>query len=108
MLAAKKKRRKGGAVSEHQITQMTERYVNIDLRLVILPIKEMKKDQINILLDTGAILILIKVRNLKGETLIREKPIALTGVIDHQVRTIGKIRATRAFRRQGNSTYRMS
>ncbi|EGI58027.1 hypothetical protein G5I_13901, partial [Acromyrmex echinatior] len=45
-----------------------------------------------LLLDTGATLILIKVGNLKAETLIREKPMALTGMTD-QVKTIGKIRA---------------
>ncbi|KYN18580.1 hypothetical protein ALC57_09109, partial [Trachymyrmex cornetzi] len=55
---------------------VTGKYANTGLRLVTLPIKKMKKDRINLLLDTGATLTLIKVGNLKGETLIREKPMA--------------------------------
>ena len=51
----------------------------------------MKKD---LLLDTGATLTLIKVGNLKGETLIQEKPMAFTGVTGNQVKIIGKVRAT--------------
>jgi len=72
---------------------MTGKYANTDLRFVILLIKEMKKSRINLLLDTGATLTLIKVGNLKSETLIREKLMVLTGVTSHQVKTIGKIRA---------------
>jgi len=73
---------------------MTGGYTNIDLRFIILSIKEMKKSRINLLLDTGATLTLIKVGNLKSKTFIREKPMALTGVTGHQIKTIGKIRAT--------------
>jgi len=46
------------------------------------------------LLDTGATLILIKVGQLKGDTLIREKKLALTGVTGHQIYTLDKIKAT--------------
>jgi len=46
------------------------------------------------LLDTGATLTLIKVGHLKGDTLIREKQLALTGVTRHQIYTLDKIKAT--------------
>jgi len=46
------------------------------------------------LLDTGATLTLIKVGHLKGNTLIREKQLALTGVTGHKIYTLGKIKAT--------------
>jgi len=48
----------------------------------------------NFLLDTGATLTLIKVGHLKGDTLIHEKQLALTGVTGHKLYTLGKIRAT--------------
>ena len=50
------------------------------------------KSRINLLLDIEATLTLIK-GNLKGETLIQEKPMALTDVTGHQVKTIEKVRA---------------
>jgi len=46
------------------------------------------------LLDTGAILILIKIRHLKEDTLIREKQLAFTGMTGHKIYTVSKIRAT--------------
>jgi len=49
--------------------------------------------KVEFLLDTGATLILIK-GYLKGDTLIREKQLALTGVTDHKIYTLDKIRAT--------------
>ena len=61
----------------------------------------MKKD---LLLDTGATLTLIKVGNLKGETLIWEKPIAFIDVTGHQVDN-RKSKSNGTFRRQGNTTY---
>ncbi|KAL6263058.1 hypothetical protein P5V15_005855 [Pogonomyrmex californicus] len=48
----------------------------------------------NFLLDTGATLTLVKVRNLKGNTPVREKQIALTGVTGHKIHTLRRIRAT--------------
>jgi len=46
------------------------------------------------LLDTGATLTLIKVGHLKRDTLIREKQLALTRVMGHNIYTLGKIKAT--------------
>lgn len=64
------------------------------LDLVTLPMRESKKGKINLLFDTGAAISLIKVKHLKGETLITEDKIALTGVTGHKVHTIGRINAT--------------
>jgi len=46
------------------------------------------------LLDTDATFTLIKVEHLKRDTLICEKQLALTGVTNHKIYTLGKIRAT--------------
>ncbi|XP_071571270.1 uncharacterized protein [Temnothorax nylanderi] len=46
------------------------------------------------LVDSGATLTLIKVGNLKGKTMVREKRLALTGVTGHQIHALGKIKAT--------------
>jgi len=61
---------------------------------MILPIHEAKRKKISILLDTGATLILIKLRNLEDETPMREERMVLTGITGHKIHTIGKIRAT--------------
>jgi len=48
----------------------------------------------NFLLDIGATLTLIKVGHLKGDTLIHEKQLVLTGVTEHKIYTLGKVKAT--------------
>jgi len=45
-------------------------------------------------LDTEATLTLIKLRNLKDDTPMREERMVLTGITGHKIHTIGKIRAT--------------
>jgi len=82
------------AAREHQITQVTDSGAATGLHLITLPIQETKKGRMSFLLDTGATLTLIKVGHLKGDTLIREKPLALTGVTGHKIYTLGKIKAT--------------
>jgi len=37
---------------------------------------------------------IVKVGHLKGDTIIREKQLALTGVTGHKIYTLGKIKAT--------------
>jgi len=61
------------------------------LDVVTLPIQETKKGKTSFLLDTGATLTLIKLRNLKNETSIREERMVLTGVTGHKTHTIGRI-----------------
>ena len=99
----KEKRRKMQVTKEHQITQVTERYANIDLRLVILPIKEMKKCRINLLLDTGATLTLNKGPK-RRDTYTRKAngPHRRDRLSSKDNR---KNKSHGAFRRQGNSTY---
>jgi len=48
---------------------------NIGLDLMTLPIQEAKREKTSFLLDTGATLTLIKLRNLKDETPVREERI---------------------------------
>ncbi|KYN42699.1 hypothetical protein ALC56_02876 [Trachymyrmex septentrionalis] len=54
-----KKARKTRAVNEHQITQVTGRYTGLGLVILF----RSKKNWINLLLDTGATLTLIKIGN---------------------------------------------
>ncbi|KAL6263056.1 hypothetical protein P5V15_005853 [Pogonomyrmex californicus] len=82
------------AVREHQVTQVTTPHTNATLDLITLPMRETKKRKTSFLLDTGTILTLIKVGNLKGNILMREERLALTGVTGHKIHTLGKIRAT--------------
>jgi len=82
------------AAREHQVTQVTDSGTGAGLHFITLPIQETKKGKMSFLLDTGATLTLIKVGHLKGDTLIREKQLALTGVTGHKIYTLGKIRAT--------------
>ncbi|KAL6253474.1 hypothetical protein P5V15_012708 [Pogonomyrmex californicus] len=72
----------------------SSQYTNATLDLIILPMRQTKKGKTSFLLDTGATLTLIKVGNLKGNTLMREERFALTGVTGHKIHTLGKIRAT--------------
>ena len=91
----KRKKKKTRAAREHQITQITSSVqANSSLDLVTLPIREAKRGKINLLLDTGATITLLKVGNLKGETPIRDERMTLTGVTGHKIHTLGKLRAT--------------
>jgi len=82
------------AAREHQITQVTDSGTATRLHFITLPVEETKKGRMSFLLDTGATLTLIKIGYLKGDTLIRERPLALTGVTGHKIYTLGKIKAT--------------
>ncbi|XP_024872669.1 uncharacterized protein LOC112455126, partial [Temnothorax curvispinosus] len=62
--------------------------------MITLPIQEAKKGKIDLLLDSGATLTLIKVGNLKEKTMVQEEKLALIGVTGHQIHTTGKIKAT--------------
>jgi len=61
---------------------------------VRLLIRETKEAKLNMLYDSGATISLIKVKHLKGETVIHKDRITLVGITGHQARTIGKIYAT--------------
>jgi len=80
------------AAREHQVAQVTGSGTATGLHLITLPIQETKKGRMSFY--TSATLTLIKVGYLKGDTLIREKQLALTGVTGHKIYTLGKIKAT--------------
>jgi len=61
-------------------------------------IQEAKREKTSFFLDTGATLTLIKLRNLKNETPMREERMILIGVTEHKIYIIGKINATIALR----------
>ena len=65
---------------DYQISQITEvPRINTELDLINLQIKEFKKGKIKFLFDTGTA-VTIKLRNLRGETLICEDEMTLAGV----------------------------
>ncbi|XP_029659455.1 uncharacterized protein LOC115233278 [Formica exsecta] len=80
---------------EYQVSHFKNTpHIQTGLDLVTLPMREAKREKINLLFDTGAAISLIKVKHLKGETLIKEEKITLTGVTGHKICTIGKFKAT--------------
>jgi len=79
---------------EYKVTQIKGKsQTKTGLDLVILPIQETKRGKTSFLLDTGVTLTLIKLRNLKDETPVREERMVLTGAMGHKTHTIEKIRA---------------
>jgi len=54
---------------------------NTDLDLIKISVKEAKKEISTMLMDTGATLTLIKLKHLKGETLIYDEKYTLIGAI---------------------------
>ncbi|XP_071651733.1 uncharacterized protein [Temnothorax longispinosus] len=80
---------------EYQVSHMTNKpRKHAGLDLITLPMREAKREKINLLFDPGAAVSIIKVKHLKGETIIEEDEMALTGVTGHKIHTIGKFTAT--------------
>ncbi|XP_071627755.1 uncharacterized protein [Temnothorax longispinosus] len=80
---------------EYQVSHLTNKpRKHAGLDLITLPMREAKREKINLLFDTGAAVSIIKVKHLKGETMIEEDKMALTGVTGHKAHTIGKFTAT--------------
>lgn len=67
--------------------------------------QETKKGKINLLVDTDATIILIKIGKIKGERKIRDERMALVGATGHKIHTLDKIRANK-FKRSQNKIYR--
>ena len=88
-------KKKTARALEYQITHMRRTpQGSAGLDIITLPIRETKRGQINMLYDSGATISLIKVKHLKGETVIYKDKITLIGITGHKARTIGKIYAT--------------
>ncbi|XP_071631814.1 uncharacterized protein [Temnothorax longispinosus] len=80
---------------EYQVSHMTNKpRKHAGLDLITLPMREAKREKIHLLFDTGAAVLIIKVKHLKGETMIEEDKMALTGATGHKAHTIGKFTAT--------------
>jgi len=81
-----------GPAREYKVTQIKGKLqTKTGLDLVTLPIQETKRSKTSFLLDTGAMLTLIKLRNLKDKTPVCEERMVLTRVTGHKIHTIGKI-----------------
>jgi len=65
--------------------------VKPELLIVKLLVREAKREHINMLYDSGSIISLMKLKELKDDALIFENKIALTG---HKILTLGKVYAT--------------
>lgn len=77
---------------EYTVVQVTCKQRNHNgLDLITLPVRELRKKKLSLLLDTDATITLIKAKTLKGETKMREKHVVLTGVTEHKIYTIGKL-----------------
>jgi len=61
---------------------------------VKLPVREAKREHINMLYDSGSIISLMKLEKLKDDAIIYENKIALTGITGHKIHTLGKVYAT--------------
>jgi len=64
------------------------------LLIVKLPMRETKREHINMLYDSGSIISLMKLKKLKDDTLIYKNKIALTGITGHKIHSLGKVYAT--------------
>ena len=65
-----------------------------NLLVVKLPVREAKNGMIEMLYDSGSTISLIKLNQLKDETLIYDEKIALTGITGHKIHTLGKAYVT--------------
>jgi len=65
-----------------------------ELLIVKLPVREAKREHINMLYDSGSTISLMKLKHLKDDALIYENKIALTGITGHKIHTLGKVYAT--------------
>ncbi len=91
------KRRQPRPASEYQIAHINDTphtQTRQELLIVKLPIQEAKNNSVNMLYDSGSIVSLIKLKNLKGNALIYEDKITLTGITGHHVHTIGRVHTT--------------
>jgi len=81
--------------SKHRVTHLTDKSsTGTELLCVVLPIRQTQTGTANMLYDSGSTISLIKLKNLKDDTLIYDDKVMLTGVTGHQIQTIGKMHAT--------------
>ncbi|XP_070159225.1 uncharacterized protein [Polyergus mexicanus] len=91
------RKRQPRPASEYRVTHikdMPRAKKKTDLLLITLPMRQAKDGKIQMLYDSGSTISLIKLKQLKDDTLIHEGKIALTGITGHKIHTIGKMYAT--------------
>jgi len=84
-------------VVEYRVTHINDKpYARAkpELLIVKLPVRETKKEHINMLYDSGSTISLMKLKKLKDDALIYENKIAFTGITGHEIHTLGKVYAT--------------
>ncbi|XP_067216920.1 uncharacterized protein [Linepithema humile] len=82
-------------VREHKVLTADEiNHAHTELNLISLPMNEVIDNKINMLIDTGATMSLIKLNKLKDETIIYDKKITIIGATGHKADTIGVMQAT--------------
>jgi len=84
------KQRQPRPALEYQVTHIKEVMSVPQLLWTRLPVREAANRKINMLYDSGSIISLIKLKQLRDDALIYENKIALTGITGHKVYTIGK------------------
>ena len=87
--------RRARPIAEYKVSHMKrEMPADTALDLVTLPIREVKRNKVNLLYDTGAAISMIKMANFKDTAILHEEKIKLTGITGHTMSTIGKVYAT--------------
>jgi len=82
---------------EYRVTHINDKpYARAkpELLIVKLPVREAKRERIDMLYDSGSTISLMKLKNLKDDALVYEDKIALTGITGHKIHTLGKVYAT--------------
>jgi len=82
---------------EYRVTHINDKsyaHAKPELLIVKLPVREAKREHINMLYDSCSTISLMKLEKLKDDTLIYENKIALTGITGHKIHTLGKVYAT--------------
>src|SRR5436190_6435734 len=91
---SKKDRKKSAQPAlEYRVTHirdMKHRKNKPELLLVTLPFRQTKNGIVNMLCDSGSAISLIKLKQLKDDTLIYDEKIALTGITGHKIHALGK------------------
>ena len=91
---SKKDRKKSAQPAlEYRVTHIRDikhRKNKPELLLVTLPLRQTKYGMVSMLCDSGSSISLIKLKQLKDDTLIYDEKIALTGITGHKIYALGK------------------
>ncbi|KAL6446821.1 hypothetical protein ACFW04_001329 [Cataglyphis niger] len=82
------------ALKARVVAMMSRMKKKTELLLITLSMQQAKREKVQMLYDSGSTISLIKLKQLKDDTLIYEDKIAFTGITGHKVHTIGKVYVT--------------